>query len=318
MYFPAAGLEVSPWIPPLVAFGISLLTASGGISGAVLLLPYQMSYLGYVNPSVSATNHFFNMVAIPSGVYRYCREGRMVWPLAWLIVVGTLPGALIGALVRVRYLPDPDHFRLFASCVLFYLGIRLWNETTEGLKIGTGGRRKTDEAGVKAPRADSETDLSDFTVRNAQLSWNHLRYQFQNGDYCVPVLGLFSLSLVVGLVGGIYGIGGGAIIVPFLVSVFKLPVHSVAGAALMGTCVTSSASVLFYQILASYHPESSVAPDWFLGALFGLGGLVGMYVGARLQKHLPARAIKGVLCFILLMTAIRYASETLKLGSLAD
>ncbi|MFO8088425.1 MAG: ATP cone domain-containing protein [Desulfatiglandaceae bacterium] len=27
--------------------------------------------LGYTNPSVSATNHLFNIVAIPSGVYRY-------------------------------------------------------------------------------------------------------------------------------------------------------------------------------------------------------------------------------------------------------
>ncbi|MFZ3047628.1 MAG: TSUP family transporter, partial [Desulfatirhabdiaceae bacterium] len=81
MLFQTAGIEVSPWIPPLVAFAISFFTSMGGVSGAFLLLPFQMSFLGYVNPSVSATNQLYNIVAIPSGVYRYWREGRMVWPL---------------------------------------------------------------------------------------------------------------------------------------------------------------------------------------------------------------------------------------------
>lgn len=68
MVFHSAGIEVAPWIPPLVAFGISFFTSMGGVSGAFLLLPFQMSVLGYTHPSVSATNQLFNIVAIPSGV----------------------------------------------------------------------------------------------------------------------------------------------------------------------------------------------------------------------------------------------------------
>jgi len=41
-----------------------------GVSGAFLLLPFQMSFLGYVNLSVSTTNQLYNVVAIPSGCYR--------------------------------------------------------------------------------------------------------------------------------------------------------------------------------------------------------------------------------------------------------
>ncbi|MFA6499933.1 MAG: sulfite exporter TauE/SafE family protein, partial [Desulfurivibrionaceae bacterium] len=96
MLFATAGIEVAPWIPPLVAFAISFFTSMCGVSGAFLLLPFQMSFLGYTNPSVSATNQVFNIVAIPSGVYRYWREGRVVWPLTWIVVFGTLPGVFIG------------------------------------------------------------------------------------------------------------------------------------------------------------------------------------------------------------------------------
>ena len=118
MHFAVAGIDVQPWVPPLVAFGISFFTSMGGVSGAFLLLPFQMSFLGYTNPSVSATNQLFNVVAIPSGVYRYIREGRMVWPLTLVVVLGTLPGVFLGAIARVKWLPDPRNFKMFAGLVL--------------------------------------------------------------------------------------------------------------------------------------------------------------------------------------------------------
>ena len=91
-------------------------------------------------PSVSATNQVFNIVAIPSGVYRYWREGRMVWPLTWMVIAGTLPGVFIGAVVRVAYLPNPKHFKFFAAWVLLYIGIKM----VRGLmKKSAGGNSKT-------------------------------------------------------------------------------------------------------------------------------------------------------------------------------
>lgn len=41
MYFPTAEIEVSPLVPPLVAFVVSFFTSMGGISGAFLLLPFR-------------------------------------------------------------------------------------------------------------------------------------------------------------------------------------------------------------------------------------------------------------------------------------
>jgi hypothetical protein len=56
----------------------------------------------------------------------------------------------------------------------------------------------------------------------------------------------------------------------------------------------------------------SIAPDWLLGALFGLGGIAGMYLGARYQKHVPANAIKWMLSVIIVFTALKYVSEFFK------
>ncbi len=138
-----------------------------------------------------------------------------------------------------------------------------------------------------------------------------LGYTFYDESFDVSFWGIFALSFIVGIVGGIYGIGGGSIIAPFFVTFFGLPVYTVAGAALMGTFVTSVAGVAFYQAIAPLYPNMSVAPDWLLGALFGVGGMAGMYLGARCQKFVPAKAIKWMLAGIIVLTALKYVAEFL-------
>ena len=313
MFFPTAGIEVSPWIPPLVAFVISFFTSMGGVSGAFLLLPFQMSFLGYTNPSVSATNQLFNIVAIPSGVYRYYKEGRMVWPLTWVVIAGTLPGVFIGAVVRVAYLPNPRHFKLFAACVLLYIGLRMARDLLKKTAGNTNQASSENRFQEMVRRHRSRTVGQETSgnpplpvVKVTHFNLKRLGYTFYDERFDVSFWGIVALSFIVGIVGGIYGIGGGAIIAPFFVTFFGLPVYTVAGAALMGTFVTSVAGVIFYQIIAPFYPNVSVAPDWLLGVLFGLGGMAGMYLGARCQKFVPARVIKWMLAGIIFFTALKY------------
>ncbi|MCF8120553.1 MAG: sulfite exporter TauE/SafE family protein, partial [Deltaproteobacteria bacterium] len=143
-------------------------------------------------------------------------------------------------------------------------------------------------------------------IKVTHFNWKRLGYTFYDETYDVSFWGIFVLSFLVGIVGGIYGIGGGAIIAPFFVTFFGLPVYTVAGAALMGTFVTSVAGVAFYQAMAPFYPDMSVAPDWLLGLLFGIGGMAGMYLGARCQKFVPASAIKWMLAGVIVFTALKY------------
>lgn len=315
MFFQTAGIKVAPWIPPLVAFAISFFTSMGGVSGAFLILPFQMSFLGYTNPSVSATNQLFNIVAIPSGVYRYYKEGRMVWPLTWVVVTGTLPGVFIGAFIRVAYLPNPKNFKLFAAGVLLYIGLKMIRDLLKKSAVGMdkASSEKRFQELVRNYRRKANTEKigeqeSLPTIQITHFTRKRLGYAFYGEEFDVPFWGIFALSFIVGIVGGIYGIGGGAIIAPFFVTFFGLPVYTVAGAALMGTLVTSVAGVAFYQAIAPLYPNMSVAPDWLLGVLFGLGGAAGMYLGARCQKFVPAKAIKWMLAGIIVFTALKYAS----------
>ena len=299
--FPVSGVTTWAFIPPLVAFVVSFFTSMSGVSGAFVLLPFQMSVLNYTTPSVSGTNQLFNIVAIPSAVWRYVKERRMVWPLTWAVIIGTLPGVLIGAWLRLEYLPDPKDFKFFAGLVLLYVGVKLLSDTV-----------KTEKQKALVQKSESSEQKAEFIITDTRFSLKLVEFRFGGQQFSFSVPGVFSLCFIVGIIGGIYGIGGGAIIAPFFVAFFHLPVYAVAGAALMGTFVTSIAGVIIYQVLALNYPNMSVAPDWYLGILFGIGGFCGMYLGARCQKYVPAHIIKLILCFSVLFVAGKYILDFIK------
>ncbi len=304
--FPLIGIEIEPWLPPLVAFIISFFTSMGGLSGAFLLLPFQVSVLGFTSPSVSATNQLFNIVAIPGGVYRYFKEGRMVWPLTWAVIIGTLPGVFIGAILRIQFFPDPKNFKFFAGLVLLYIASKLVKDLFTA-KTASEKQHKAEEEFHKSIKEQKNTHAVETPkVTEQKFSLLHVSYEFQGHTFDVNTIGIVTLSFVVGIIGGIYGIGGGAIIAPFLVTFFGLPIFTIAGATLMGTFVTSIAGVVFYQLIAPFYPNQVIAPDWGLGILFGLGGAVGIYCGARFQKYFPAKIIKWILIGCTLFPAIYY------------
>lgn len=306
MVFPVSQVDIFPLWPPLVALGVSFFTSMGGVSGAFLLLPFQVSVLGFTSPAVSSTNLVFNIIAIPSGVYRFIREGRMAWPLTLVTALGTLPGVFVGFFVRVRYLPDPRVFKFFVGLVLLYIGLRVVLDILGRKKKGpSGNREKEFHQRLNQALAQNSTEAK---VRTLSWSFRRVTYLFYGETFSFSVPGLFLLALAVGVIGGAYGIGGGAIIAPFIVTFFRLPVYTVAGAALMGTFLTSIVGVIFYSLVGPYYASmgTAVSPDWLLGALFGLGGLVGMYLGARCQKYVPEKLIKSFLAGVLLFVSLRY------------
>jgi uncharacterized membrane protein YfcA len=244
---------------------IAVMTVPVGVSGAVFLLPVQLSVLKVPSPSVTPTNLLFNIVAGPGALLRYRRHGDLAGPLTRQLVAGTLPGVVIGAVIRVFAVPGPRVFRLLIAVFLLPLGT--W------LAIRT----------LRPPQQAPATALSPRAIT--------------------------VLALAVGIVGGIYGIGGGSILGPVLAG-RGLPVSRVAPAALTSTFLTSIAGAATYAVLALTTP-GNIAPDWPLGLLCGLGGLAGGYIGAHLQPRLPETVLRLLLASIAIALAVLYAIQSL-------
>ncbi|MDQ0585755.1 sulfite exporter TauE/SafE family protein [Streptomyces rishiriensis] len=246
---------------------IATVTAPVGVSGAVFLLPVQVSVFGVPNPAVTPTNLLFNVVAGPGALWRYRSDGALRGDLARRLVLGTLPGVVAGAAIRVFALPGPSVFRLLIAALLLPLGLWLC------LRTLIPASHPPSDTGELAPRA------------------------------------LTGLALVVGVVGGIYGIGGGSLLGPILVG-RGLPVARVAPAALAATFATSVVGAVAYALL-SLVSCGDVAPHWRLGLACGTGGLIGGYLGARLQLRLPERGLRLLLGTLAAAIGTLYIVQTL-------
>jgi uncharacterized membrane protein YfcA len=256
-----------PWEWPVgagCAFLLALATTPAGVSGAVLLLPIQLSILHVASPAVTPTNLLFNVAAVPGGLIRFWRERRLSNPLTGLLVAGTLPGVIAGAIIRVEWLSGGRAFEFVAAGVLLPLG--LW------LALGS---------------QHLERSRPTPTARTRRSIW--------------------LLSVVVGTVGGIYGIGGGSLLAPILLAA-GFSAYEVAPATLAATFLTSIGGIVTYQVLQLSH-GGAISPDWALGAFLGAGGFAGSYLGARLQRHLPERSIRKLLGVIACLVALRYIQE---------
>ena len=133
-------------VAAVAAFAIAVLATPAGISGAVLLLPFQVSVLGTPSPAVTPTNLLYNVVATPGALYRYWRQGQVGGRLALLLIAGTLPGVVAGSVIRVRLLPGPRVFDLVVAAVLLPLG--LWLAAS---RPGRAGGRPRPARAIPAP-----------------------------------------------------------------------------------------------------------------------------------------------------------------------
>ncbi|MET7746000.1 TSUP family transporter [Streptomyces sp. NPDC005385] len=258
------------WSLALLGFAagllLSVITAPVGVSGAVFLLPIQVSLLGVPSPAVTPTNLLYNVVAGPGALLRYWRAGQLGGPLPRLLIAGTVPGVVVGAVIRVFAVPGPRVFRLLIAALLLPLGLWLWLRT-----VRPAPPRPRDQL---SPRATT------------------------------------ALATAVGVVGGIYGIGGGSLLGPILVG-RGAPVATVAPAALASTFVTSVVGAATYALL-SLAVTGDVAPDWLLGLSCGFGGLLGGYLGARLQPHAPELALRLLLGTLATAIGALYAVQVIR------
>lgn len=289
-YFPVSGVEGNLFFLPVFMFFVSLITSTVGVSGAFVLLPFQMSVLGYTSPGVTATNFIFNIVAVPAGAYKYIKDKKVSLSIFLLFTIGAIPGIFLGYCIRILYLPNTYYFRFFVGIVLFYLAARLLKNVF--------GRNLN---------GNQDKDKADFKIVDEKIGIKKTTIKIESGktiDFSTAKM-LFP-SFITGIIGGAYGIGGGAIMVPYCAAVLNIPVMVLTGASLLSTWFASLLSAVLYETGLFVSDEISTRPDWLLGTLFGIGGFFGIWGGAFIQKYMPLSVIKGILGIIVMTISLKY------------
>ncbi len=109
---------------------------------------------------------------------------------------------------------------------------------------------------------------------------------------------LYALAAsIVGFVGGFAGAGGGFLLIPTLMGLFRLPTRIALGtAAFTGLII---AIVAFLGRIALLHV------DWVLVAFIGIGALAGTEMGTRLQQKVPTLILRRAVVCVVGISAVR-------------
>jgi uncharacterized membrane protein YfcA len=282
---PVAGTSLNVFLLIGVGTIVGFLSGLVGVGGGFLMTPILMM-IG-VPPTVAAASDSNSIVATSaSGAAVHFRLGNVDLKLGSILLLGGLVGAAIGVRIIkvVRALGNADFvITITYVVVLGSVGAFMFLEGIHSLRRG-----------VMAPVAHRPRE-SRGLLRKLPF-----QMEFPGSRVQHSVLVPFVLCGFVGVLSAIMGVGGGFIMVPMMVYLLRMPMHTAIGTDLFQILFTS-AGVTLMQATTNH------TVDVVLALLIALGSTVGAQIGARLARLLRGEQLKIVLASVVLVVTARMA-----------
>ena len=243
--------------------GLSLgLTGGGGSIFAVPLLVYGLG-LDF-RRAVAVSLAVVGLTALYGAVLQ-ARRGHVLWGAGAVLGLGGIAAAPLGAWLGAR-LPAQVALLLFAALMVF-IGVRML--------------------------------LRKETAGDVPLSWMSCeRRPDGRPRFSLPCAGkLMAAGALTGMLSGIFGVGGGFLVVPALLVVTCVSIERALATSLVGIFLISASG--FAANAGQLDPA-----DWTLAGRFLVGSAVGMTAGAWLKTFIPARSLQRIFGLSVLGTAI--------------
>jgi uncharacterized membrane protein YfcA len=260
-----------------------------GIGGGFLMTPLLI-FLG-IPPAVAVATQSAQIVASSTtSVLSALRRNALDHKLGAILVAGGFVGSALGVwfFAAARRAGQLDLVIVVSYVTLFtVVGSLMLKESIREFwtKRKGGAVRLRRSGGEHAP----------------YLGWP-LRMRFYRSKLYVSVIPIIGLSLFVGFAGALLGIGGGFIVVPALLYVFRVPTNVVVGTSQFQIVCTTLVALILHAVM-------NQAVDMVLAILLIIGGVFGAQFGARVGRNLRAELFRFMLAILLLAVGMRFALE---------
>lgn len=268
------------WVWPLalfvVCFFLGMIAVPAGVGGGVLFVPIVGSFfpfhLDFVRGAGLLVAMASALAAGPSLLKNGMANLRLAMPLALAASISSIGGAMLG-------------LALPANVVQISLGV-----TILGIAALMISAKKSEFPHVPQPDPLSQA-LGIHGVFHDAISGKNIPWQVHR----TPA-GLF-LFLIIGFLGGLFGVGAGWANVPGMNLLMGVPLKVAAGTSSMILSMASSSATWYYL------NDGAILP------MIAVPSVVGMMMGARIGAHLltvlKASVIRKLVIGILLFAGIR-------------
>jgi uncharacterized protein len=290
IYLPIAEMPISVMLVLAMSAAVGFISGMFGIGGGFLMTPLLI-FLG-IPPAIAVATVTGQVAASSMTGALGNWQRRLLDPkLASFLIAGGLVGTALGVLAfnAIRRAGQLDAVITISYLVLFTIvgGMMLY-ESLKALIIARSGKVIVRQRAGQHPAW-------------LKLPW---RVRFPRSRLYASAIPILFFSAVVGFFGAIMGIGGGFIMVPALLYLFRVPTAVAVGTSLLQILVTMTAATIF-------HAASNQSVDIVLAALLIVGGVFGAQFGGRAGRNLRGESFRLLLALLLLAVGFRFASEAI-------
>lgn len=279
--FPLAGARVPIWHVVWMGVWTGYTMALVGEASGIFALPYSMSVLQFASPHVTPTTQLLTFLNPIGALLGFRRSGQWNLDLAKWVCIGGIAGGLVGPFLRLTIFAEPKPFQLLVGLMLAFVGLHLLHDAFMGPKAAPPGSAGS---GGGPPRIETLSKSRGRTVIG-----------YLGGRWSLSNVALLLTGAGVGVIASALGVGGGFLLVPIFVAVFRLPMYVLVAATIPFVIVLSAVGLFTYAVVVPALTSVAIQPEWSWGFFAAAGGSFGAWCAAKTQRWVPEHLLKLML-----------------------
>lgn len=263
----------------IIALAAAFVGSLIGLGGGIILIPSLLFLYKYSDAFAWAEPQMIVGISLVTMVFTalsstvsYMKKGRVDYKTGLLFLIGCIPAGIFGS--WLNQFVDTERFSLYFGILMIVISMLFLI------------KRKRPEMNLT-----NGENVHTFTVDN------------ETYHYHVSIWQAIIISVIVGVLSGLFGIGGGSIVVPALILLFGIPVHIAAA--------TSMFMIFFISIISAGTHIFLGHVIWEYAILFIPGALIGGVIGAKVNQVIKGNMLEWVLRVILVVVGVRLIIEGL-------
>lgn len=288
IYLPIAEIPVNIIVILLLGLVTGFLAGMFGIGGGFLATPFLM-FIG-ISPAVSiATSTNQIIAASVSGLLAHLRKGSVDIKMGMFLVVGGFIGSTVGVSV-FQILQKTGQLDIMVAVIyVVFLGAIGFTMLKDSLKAfatkryGVVWEKKRNKKFIKVLRM----------IDN--LPW---KSHFPKSDITISVIVPTLLSVGIGILVALMGIGGGFLMIPAMIYILRMPSNVVVGTSLFQIVFIAS-NATFLQAVTNN------TVDVILAFLMIISSAIGAQIGTRVGYRVDADSLRSLLSILVLLVCAK-------------
>lgn len=286
-YLPIAEIEINLLIILFLGFIVGFMSGLFGVGGGFLMTPLLI-FMGIPASTAVGTESVQILGSSVSGAIAHGRKKNIDYEIGIFLLIGGIFGSTVGVII-FNFLKESGNLDLIIN-ILYVIFLMII------------GFLMLIESSLSLIREPNKTNKSKFKKKRSFLQMLPLKLKFRQSKIYMSILLPISVGIFTGFLSSLMGVGGGFIMVPAMIYLFRMGTVSAIGTSLFQIVfVTLNVSIL----QATYN----LSVDLILAVFLLLGGVIGAQYGSKYTSKFRGEHIRILLAIIVIIVCIMMGME---------